>query len=168
MPYKPTAEQARENGQAIVNCRIPIVEKQGGTIERIARELALVAFSDPANYSSIGEDGAMQLRTFKQMGRKRRALKKIREKTVITESADGARLNKISTVEYELWDKLSGLNGLMELRGDKIKKLEVTGADGGPLTHKLLAGMSDAELFRIAKLGSRGAAKKATGKKKPA
>lgn len=155
-------------GQEIINCRIPIVEQAGGTIKRIAQELALIAFSDPAHYASIGEDGALQLKTFEKMGKRRRVIKKIREKTVITESADGQKLNKISTVEYDLWDKMAALNGLMDLRGDKIKKVEVTGADGGPLTHKLLAGMSDAELARIAKGGSGGAAPKAKSKKKSA
>lgn len=166
-PYRPTAEQAQEAGRIIVSCRIPIVEKAGGTIKRIAEEYALIAFSDPASYSDIDESGAMALRSFKAMGKKRRALKKVREKTVITESADGQRLNKISTVEYELWDKLSALNGLMDLRGDKIKKLEVTGANGGPLTHKLLAGLSDDELARIARGGSSGTAPEAPSTDKP-
>jgi len=80
-------------------------QKAGFTVEKIAEEMAIMAFSDPANHADIAEGGELRFKTFKEQGDRRRALKKIKEKTVITESKDGEKIYKTSTVEWELHDK---------------------------------------------------------------
>jgi hypothetical protein len=92
-------------------------EKAGFTVDKIARELAIVAYSDPAHFVDVAEGGELSFKTFKQMGMKRRAIKKIREKTVITESKDGEKLYKTSTVEYETHDKMDALGKAIAVIG---------------------------------------------------
>lgn len=122
------AELAKKNGSEIVNCRVAAIEKAGGTFAKIARELAAIAFSDIADYVTVAEGGelsAIPLQTISR--RKRKAIRKIKENTKITESSDGTRLFKDSRVEYELYDKLDALKYLCKLRGDEVQKVEHQG-----------------------------------------
>jgi hypothetical protein len=92
-------------------------EKAGFTVPRIARGLAIVAYSDPAHFVDVAKGGELSFKTFKEMGIKRRAIKKIREKTIITESKDGDKLYKTSTVEYETHDKMDALGKAIAVIG---------------------------------------------------
>lgn len=128
MPLKPTAEQAQAGGQAIVNCRVAAIEKAGGTFPKIARELCGIAFSDISDYLTVAEGGEIQAIPLENISpKKRKALKKIREKTVISESKDGEKIYKDSRVEFELYDKLDALKYLCRLRGDEVQKVDVMG-----------------------------------------
>ena len=139
---KPSAEDARTIGQDIINCRVAAIEKAGGTLPKIARELTAIAFSDIANYVTVAEGGELQpveLQTIPV--KKRKAIKKIKENTRITESKDGA-VFKDSRVEYELYDKLDALKYLCRLRGDEVQKIDHTGTIGLELKnakHQLLS-----------------------------
>jgi hypothetical protein len=94
-------------------------ERAGFKVPKIAKELAIIAFSDPDDFVEVAEGGELRFRTFKEMGKKRRAIKSISEKTVITESKDGERLYKTSTVDYELWSKSDALKTAIEVIGIK-------------------------------------------------
>ena len=94
-------------------------EKAGFTERRIAVELALIAYQDPANHAEIAEGGELRFKTFKEQGRKRRAIKSIEESTVITESKDGERLYKTSKVKWTMHDKLEALGMAVDVIGIK-------------------------------------------------
>ena len=94
-------------------------EKAGFTEQKIAEELAIMAFSDPANHAEIAEGGELRFKTFKEQGSKRRAIKSIKEKTVITESKDGEKVFKTSTVEWTMQDKLQALGMAVDVIGIK-------------------------------------------------
>jgi hypothetical protein len=116
----------KQNGQEIVNCRVAAIEKAGGTFVKIARELAGIAFSDVADYVTVAEGGEVQpipLQTIPT--KKRKAIKKIKENTKITEASDGSRIYKDSRVEYELYDKMEALKYLCRLRGDEVIKADI-------------------------------------------
>jgi hypothetical protein len=94
-------------------------EKAGFTEQKIAEELALMAFSDPADHAEIAEGGELRFKTFEEQGSKRRAIKSIKEKTVITESKDGEKVFKTSTVEWTMQDKLQALGMAVDVIGIK-------------------------------------------------
>ncbi len=94
-------------------------DKNGLTFDRLIRELKSIAFSDMADYVTIDEGGALQCKPLASISKpKRAAIKKIKEKTNIAESADGKTIFKTSKIEYELYDKLSGLQNILKLRND--------------------------------------------------
>ena len=96
------------------------LDRSGITESKIIQEFKIIAFSDLKNHVSVDEGGDLCVVPLDQMGRKSRAVKKVREKSTITESKDGATLNKISTVEYELYDKIAALETLASMRGMKV------------------------------------------------
>jgi len=100
--------------------------KAGFSADSIAKELALIGFSDIANHLTISDDGSMQMLSVDEMGKHSKAVKKVKEKTVITESKDGNELYKTSQVEYELHDKLGALEKAICIMGMKApEKLNV-------------------------------------------
>lgn len=129
MPIKPTAEQAREAGREIVNCRVEAIEKAGGTFAKIARELTAIAFSDISDYVTVAEGGEVQAIPSTEIPkRKRKAIKKIREKRrILNTPGDKGDVILDQSTEYELYDKLDALKYLCKLRGDEVQKVDVTG-----------------------------------------
>jgi len=96
-----------------------IVEKAGAKLPRLAKELVRIALSDIADYVEVSDDGSLVCTSTQDIPRaKRAAIKKIKEHTRITESADGEKIWKDSRIEYELYDKLSAITTLLKLRGD--------------------------------------------------
>ena len=120
------------NANAITEKRIAALEKAGAKLPRLIKELISIAFSDIADYVTVSEDGSLTCNptdTIKQA--KRKAIKKIKEHTRITESADGEKIWKDSRIEYELYDKLSAITTLLKLRDDfPADRME------GSVTHK--------------------------------
>lgn len=110
----------REGSRLLSNVDIQslIAERQNKRSERtqitqdmVLRELALVAFADMANYVTIEEGGAMKMLTFDEMPEgASRVVSGIKEKTVITETEGGKKINKISNVEYKHHDKMKALD----------------------------------------------------------
>jgi hypothetical protein len=121
------AESVRKDHDAILDKIAPF--------EKLAKELALIAFSDIQNYMTVAEGGEVQAIPLDSIkGKKSRAIKRIKEKTTIAESKDGETIYKNSQIEYELYDKPTALWRLIELRGDKpAEKQEISGLNGGPI-----------------------------------
>ncbi|OPL13578.1 MAG: hypothetical protein AVO39_10285 [delta proteobacterium MLS_D] len=88
-------------------------------LRKTAEELRRIAFSDVADYVEIGPGGEMQAKALEDIRpkKKTRAIKWIREKTTIKESADGATISKHSQVEYVMHDKLAALKLGVDLAG---------------------------------------------------
>ena len=116
-------DKRKEIGEAIadgiIERRIAELEKAGAKFPRLVRELVSIAFSDIGNYVEVSEDGSLTcIPTASITKPKRVAIKKIKEHTRITESANGEKIWKDSRIEYELHDKLSAINVLLKLRND--------------------------------------------------
>jgi hypothetical protein len=131
--------QSRAIGEAVADSivakRMQIMEKAGAKFPRLIRELVSIAFSDIANYVTVSDDGSLTCIPTQNITKpKRAAIKKIKEHTRITESADGEKIWKDSRIEYELYDKLSAITTLLKLRDDfPAERSEVTGLNGGPI-----------------------------------
>jgi hypothetical protein len=108
-----------EIDKATTPCFSTLANKLGVTPRKLLQEIKLIAFSDPANHAEIAEGGELRFKTFEEQGRKRRAIKKIKEKTVITESKDGEKIYKTSTVEYELHSKMDAIDMGLAIHGMK-------------------------------------------------
>ena len=99
--------------------RTKAFDKLGLTLPRLVKELKSIALSDIVDYVAVSEDGSLTcIPTASIKPAKRKAIKKIKEHTRITESADGEKIWKDSRGEYELHDKLSAITTLLKLRGD--------------------------------------------------
>lgn len=94
-----------------------MMEKAGFSVLKLAKELKIIAFSDIADHCTIDEGGALQMKPLHELGKKSRAVKKVKENTKITESKDGEKLFKDSRVEYELYDKLDAIKLAASLMG---------------------------------------------------
>ncbi|MFA5728510.1 MAG: terminase small subunit [Candidatus Neomarinimicrobiota bacterium] len=121
------ADEGRAISEEIFNKTQQAFEKAGFTADKIAEELALIAFSDMADYVVIDDGGAMQAIPFDEMKKgKSRVVKKIREKTQITENRDGSEIYKTSQIEYELHGKLKALDEGICIMGFKApEKVEL-------------------------------------------
>lgn len=100
-------------------CFTTLAIKEGLTPRKIIKEIKELAFSDLKNHITVDEGGAVIAKPLDQIGNKSKAVKKIREKSVIAENKDGSVLYKTSTIEYELHDKISALDQAMGLHGMK-------------------------------------------------
>lgn len=120
-------ENWKESGKETRSETIQLLDKAGLTDEAIFKELALMGFSDIADYLTIDEGGALQAKTFEEMEKgKSRAVKKVKERTTITENKDGSHIFKNSQVEYELHDKIEPLKIAIAIKGLKApEKLEI-------------------------------------------
>ena len=118
----PNAEGANLAADIILKEHIEALEKYGATYDRIAQELCSMGLSNVQDYFIIAEGGELQFKPFEEIpSGAASAIKKIKEKTVITESKDGDKIYKTSTVELELYDKHKSLVTIIEQRGDKPK-----------------------------------------------
>lgn len=105
------------------------MEKAGFSFIKIAKELKIIAFSDIADHCMIDEGGALQMISLSDLGKKSKAIKKVKENTKITESKDGEKLYKDSHVEYELYDKIEALKFAALLMGMKQADKDAVKAD---------------------------------------
>ena len=100
--------------------RIDQLKRAGITFGTMAAELAAMARSSINDYVSVAEGGEVQAIPLDQIpATKLKAVKRIREKTVITESKDGERIYKTSQLEYELYDKLDAVKYGVKLLGEE-------------------------------------------------
>lgn len=146
------------------------MEKAGHSMDRIAKRLAIMAYSDIEDYYEITEGGERILKPLRTpKGKKKKitqAIKRIKEKTYITESKDGQSYIKNSETDVEVYDAMDALKFAASLMGMvKPQKLEVTGKNGGPVK---VTGLTDDELYAIAARGRIGADTEKKSKKKPA
>lgn len=131
-------------------------ERAGFKARKIAKELAVIAFSDIKNYLSVNDDGTLKINTLDTLKKNQsHAIKKIRERSVSVVSAKGEAISTTSTVEFELYDKLKAIEMGAEYAGLKpAAHVKVGGDPNNPIR---MTNLSDDELIRIATGGGRGA-----------
>lgn len=118
-------------GQLVMCETLRAFKRAGHTPPKIARELASIAYSDITDYVTVAEGGEVKtIPTSDISKRKRKAIKKIKEKRRILNSAgkdDDVILDQ--TTEYELYDKMDALRLVTEVLGiKKPAKVEHSGA----------------------------------------
>ncbi len=115
-------------------CFSTLASKLGLTPKKLIQETKIIAFQDPADHFDVDKDGDLQIKDFKEQGRKRRAIKKIKQKKVVTRSKDGEEIYTTTTTEVEFHSKDTAIGFGMAIHGmAKPKKHEVAGKDGGPI-----------------------------------
>jgi len=83
--------------------------KNGMDADATMREIALLASSDMADYVRVDEGGAVQVIPLDQLPEgKTKAIRKLKERRVIKSTTEGDQVME-STLEFELYDKLKGL-----------------------------------------------------------
>lgn len=110
-------------------------ERTRVTQDRVVKELAMIGFSDLANYITIDPlTGAIQAKGFEEMPPgESRALKAIKEDRAIKEGADGKDVTLYDKVSFVMHDKIRALEILARHLGMLIERHELTGDEGGPI-----------------------------------
>ena len=132
-------ELGTQAGTNVICKTLLAFEKAGFTVRKIAKELALIAYSDIQDYVKINEGGlieAFPLDTLKP-GRSR-AIKKVKEKRRIL-NTPGDKEDTIldATYEFELYDKLEALRMAVDIIGiKKPAKLDVKHSGAIDFTNK--------------------------------
>ena len=135
LPQEKRQELGKEAGQEVICETRKAMERAGHSMDRIAEGLAIASYSNIKDFFKIDEGGAIQFKPLR--GRKTQAIKKIREKTNIAESADGQTIFKRSVVELELYDSLDAKKFSAALMG-MVKPIKVD------VNAKLDVGIKDA------------------------
>ncbi|MFZ4436797.1 MAG: terminase small subunit [Syntrophales bacterium] len=95
------------------------------TADQVLEELALVGFSDMADFVEIDEGGAVRAYPLDSLAKgKSRIIRKVKEKRVIKSTAEGDQVLD-STYEFELCDKVKSLELLARHLGLLHDKTEV-------------------------------------------
>lgn len=111
--------------------------KAGFTAKNIAREYALVAFSDISDYIQVDEQGSVKPISFDSLHpNKTKAIKKIREKRRILNGKENDTILE-DTFEFELHDKLEALK-----EGTNLAGLKPTDKHEYDLTGSLMAAVA--------------------------
>lgn len=120
------------------------------TQDRVIEEYARIAFANPGDFM---EWDARQTKfvpkqdlTAEQLA----ALQEINSETIVTRDEMGQPRAKIK-MRLRLHDKVRALDALSKHLGMMVERVEVTGADGGPIEHRDLSAMSDDELIQHAR-----------------
>ena len=121
--------------QRIAELRAIRQERTNVTQDRVVRELAMLGFSDLANYITIDKlTGAIQAKGFEDMPPgESRALKSIKEDRAIKEDADGKGVTVYDKVSFTMHDKIRALEILAKHLGMLVERHEMTGDEGGPI-----------------------------------
>lgn len=99
-------------------------ERAGFKVPKIARELALIAFADMADFIQVDAEGSVKPLSFLDLKKnKSRIIKKIREKRRILNGKEDDTILE-DTFEFELHDKLEAIKLAVEIIGIK-KPLKV-------------------------------------------
>lgn len=135
-----SAKAAEVNGPRLLsNAKIcsavdEALEKQQNrteaTADRVIKELALIAFSDMADYVEVGPEGEVRVKSFTEMPEgASRVIAGIKEVRRIMGSGEGNGKEIIleARLEYKHYDKVAALNTLAKHFGLLKDKLEVTG-----------------------------------------
>jgi len=103
--------------------------QKGLTPARLIEELKIIALSDIADYVEIDKDGTLAAKPLTDLKAKSRAVRKIKEKTTVTEKADGTVITRTSTLEYELHSKLDAIDAAMKIHGMKAPERREVSAE---------------------------------------
>ena len=121
--------QKPEIAKAVREKLLEMASRAEITAGAVLRELALLAFADMGQYSTIDEDGNVRM-DFRQMGPDgMRAVKKIKQEVQFV--GDANEKMPILKTEFELYDKQAALDKLMKYMGlyakDNERKVEHSG-----------------------------------------
>ena len=121
--------QKREIAKPVREKLLEMASRAEITAGAVLRELALLAFADMGQYSTIDEDGNVRM-DFRQMGPDgMRAVKKIKQEVQFV--GDANEKMPILKTEFELYDKQAALDKLMRYMGlyakDNERKVEHSG-----------------------------------------
>jgi phage terminase small subunit len=105
------------------------------TADDVLRELAIISTSSPWNYV-IGKDGSLSLAEGVPESAKR-AVASIKHKVTTIPQKGGAPPVVKHETEFRLWDKNTALANTGKHLGMFTDRLEMTGANGGPLEVKI-------------------------------
>lgn len=110
-------------------------ERTRVTQDRVVKELAMLGFSDLANYISIDPlTGTIQAKGFEEMpANESRALKSIKEDRAIKEDANGKGVTVYDKVSFTMHDKIRALEILARHLGMLVERHELMGDGGGPI-----------------------------------
>ncbi len=92
-------------------------ERQGDITQKLLAEYIRIATSNITDFVEIDElTGSIKIKPLKDIPKHMiSAIKKIKEKRVIKENADGTSVTVYDNVEYELYDKQKSLDKLIEI-----------------------------------------------------
>ena len=121
--------------QRMAELRAVREERTHVTQDRVVRELAMLGFSDLANYITIDPlTGAIQAKGFEDMPPgESRALRSIKEDRAIKEDANGKGVTVYDKVSFTMHDKIRALEILAKHLGMLVERHELTGEGGGPI-----------------------------------
>jgi len=94
------------------------------TAERIVREMAMIAYSDPADLFDFTGDEYRLKPPREVPERARRAMASIKVKRYVEK--DGDEYQRVEVLEFKLWDKLAALKALGQHLGLFVQRHEVT------------------------------------------
>lgn len=124
MPKLTPEENSNINQGVICDTRRHF-ERAGFKVPRIARELALIAYSDMADFIMVGDNKLSTPIPINELKKKKsRIIKKLKSKVKILHKKEGGNKVLEHELEYELHDKLHALNMAIEILGIK-KPLKV-------------------------------------------
>uniref|UniRef100_A0A6M3XBC9 Putative terminase n=2 Tax=viral metagenome TaxID=1070528 RepID=A0A6M3XBC9_9ZZZZ len=108
------------------------VDRTEITQNKVLMELAILAFSDLADYLDIIEDtGAIRAKSFKEMeGNKSRAIESIKEDRAIKENANGDSVTVYDKVSFKLHSKIRALELLGKHLGMFVDNVKLSGDVG--------------------------------------
>ena len=108
------------------------VDRTEITQDKVLMELAILAFSDLADYLDIIEDtGAIRAKSFEEMkGNKSRAIESIKEDRVIKENANGDSVTVYDKVSFKLHSKIRALELLGKHLGMFVDNVKLSGDVG--------------------------------------
>jgi phage terminase small subunit len=136
--YKPNdSAAARLCGNVRVTERIAellegAAAKTGITIERVLNELALLGFSNMADYMRVGSNGDPMLDFSKITRDQAAALTEVTVEDFVDGRGEDAR--DVRRVKFKLADKRAALVDIGKTLGMFKDRIEHSGKDGGPIT----------------------------------
>jgi len=124
---------SRDNIKAEISRRVGrVAEKHDITLDRIVRELALLGFSNMADYMKAGANGDPYL-DFAALSRDQTAaLHEVTVEDFVDGRGEDAR--EVKRVKFKLYDKRAALVDLGKHLGMFSENVRVVGADGGPVS----------------------------------
>lgn len=109
--------------------------KRGFTLDNIAKELALIAFADMADFIQVDAEGSIKPLSFEDLKKgKSRIIKKIREKRRILNGKEDDTILE-DTFEFELYSKLDAFDLAVSIAGLKApvkQDVKFPDKDGNP------------------------------------
>jgi len=108
-------------------------DKVGVTAERVLRELSLIGFSNMLDYIQPRDDGLVYLDMSALNRDQAAAIQEVTVDQYQEETGNGEGKRTVNKVKFKLADKRAALVDMGKHLGMFKEKVEMTGAEGGPL-----------------------------------